>query len=68
MLKKVIYNLSEFKAEMMKSVMCAFFARYKNMENAFDAMDVEKTGYITIEQVGSSSTLSSSLSLIVCNV
>ncbi len=64
----MIDNLSELKAEIMKSVMCAFYARYKTMENAFDAMDIEKTGYITLEQVDSSSTLSLSPPLIVCNI
>ncbi len=35
------------------------------MENAFDAMDLEKTGYITMEQVDSSRPFSSSLPFIV---
>ncbi len=50
-LRCLIDNLSEAKTKAMKSVMSAFYARYTNLEKAFEAMDVDKTGYITLLQV-----------------
>ncbi len=50
-MREELTSLTELETDAMKSVMSALYARYTNLEKAFDAMDVKKTGYITIKQV-----------------